>query len=205
MGQLKMFAAVASLAASLLAVNPASALVIKYNFTGGVGVNGNTFDPVDPIGTLPAKFLNESAASCNHVANGCTYDFLFNLAGLTPGATTTIEVGAQAHKVTAEPISFDLFKGVPGLVASVANPSNPNFLGASNTGTTSPVLAVNLGDGSYYVQIMASQIAVSGEASSGSLVETIVPEPAAWSMMLLGVGLAGAAIRARRREALTAA
>jgi hypothetical protein len=208
MGVFRTLAAGVALAASLAAVSPASALVVKYYYTGGASDgmgHVDQFDPSDPIGTLPAKFLYETAAKCG-VVNGCTYDFIFKLDGLAPGDTTTLEVGAQAFMVTAEPISFDLFKGAPGSVASPANNMNPNFLGHSdNTNPTSPVFAANLGDGFYYVQIQPFQVKVSGEASSGSLVESLVPEPTAWSLMLLGVGAAGAALRRRRSAASTAA
>ncbi len=196
----------AALATSLVAVTPASAVVVKYYFSGGTGSpHDDIFSLTDPLGTLPAKYLYETASSCG-VANGCTYDFLFQLAGLPANATSTLEVGAQAFRtVVAEPISFDLFSGAPGSVASVAAPSNPDFLGASdNTSPTSPVLGVNLGDGSYYVQIAQSQIVIGGEVSSGSLVET-VPDPASWSLMLLGFGVLGVVMRRRRRAAPSAA
>lgn len=206
MSVMKTLALGATLATSLVAVTPASALVVKYYFSGGTGSNSDTFSLSDSVGTLPAKYLNETASSCGHVAKACTYDFLFQLAGVPANATSTFEVAAQAFRtVVAEPISFNLFSGAPGSVASLAAASNPNFLGASDDSKpTSPVLGVSLADGSYYVQIAPSQVAVSGEASSGSLVES-APEPASWSLMLLGVGVLGGALRRDRRAAPSAA
>jgi hypothetical protein len=206
MGLIKTLVAGVALAASLAAVGPASALVIVKDLTGGTGT-GNTFTPTFTLGTLPAEYLFEDKAHCG-VVNGCTYDFVFSLAGLGAGDTTTLQVAAQVliggHAV-AQDISFDMFSGAPGATASL--PTDPNFLGASdNTAPTAPVITLNIGDGDYFLQIAASQVAVNGEASSGSLTENIVvvPEPTAWTLMLVGFGATGAAMR-RRRYAETSA
>jgi hypothetical protein len=200
MGLIKTLVAGVALATSLVAVSPASALVIVKDLTGGTGT-GDTFAPTFTLGTLPAEFLNETKAACG-VKNGCTYDFVFSLAGLGAGDTTTLQVAAQAllggHAV-AEDISFNVFSGAPGATASLS--SDANYLGFSdNTAPTAPVITLSLGNGDYFLQIAPSQIAVGGEASSGSLTENIVvvPEPTAWTLMLVGFGAVGAAMRRRR-------
>ena len=207
MSVIKALVAGVALATSLVAVSPASALVIVKDLTGGTGT-GDTFTPAFTLGTIPAEFLNETKAACG-AKNGCTYDFVFKLAGLAPGDTTTLQLAAQAQvgkpaKAVAENISFDAYSGTPG--ASALPASGPSFLGASdNTAPTAPVLTLSLGNGSYFVQVTASQVAVSGEASSGSLTESVVvPEPMAWTLMLVGFGGVGGAMR-RRRHALTSA
>jgi len=195
-----------ALATSLAAVSPASALVIVEDLTGGTGT-GDTFTPTFTLGTLPAEFLNETSAACG-AKNGCTYDFIFHLADIGAGDSTTLQVAAQvlmAGHAVAEDISFDVFSGAPGATASL--PSDPNFLGASdNTAPTAPVITLNIGNGDYFLQIAASQVVVGGEASSGSLTESVVvvPEPMAWTLMLVGFGAVGAAMR-RRRYAETSA
>lgn len=208
MGLIKTLVAGVALATSLAAVSPASALVIVKDLTGGTGT-GDTFTPVFTLGTITAEFLNETKTACG-TKNGCTYDFVFHLAGLAPGDTTTLQLAAQAQigkpaHAVAENISFDAYSGTPG--ASALPPSGPSFLGASdNTAPTAPVLTLNLGNGDYFVQISASQVAVSGEASSGSLTETAaVPEPMAWTLMLVGFGGVGGAMRRRRYAAPSAA
>ena len=208
MGVIKTLVAGAALATSLVAVSPASALVIVKDMTGGTGT-GDTFTPAFPLGTINAEFLYENKARCG-VKNGCTYDFVFHLAGLGAGDTTSVQLAAQAQmgkpsKAVAEDISFDVFSGAPGATASL--PTDANFLGVSdNTAPTAPVITLNLGNGDYFVQVAASQVAVSGEASSGSLTENIVvPEPMAWTLMLVGFGGVGAAIRRRRDAAISAA
>ena len=62
--------------------------------------------------------------------------------------------------------------------------SNPGYIGASAPGQW---------------WIVGTQ---SGEA--GTLTISAAPEPAAWSLMILGVGGVGAALRTRRRKALAA-
>jgi hypothetical protein len=204
----KMLAVGVALATSLVAASPASALVISKDLMGGTGT-GNTFTPAFTLGTIPAEFLFENKPHCAGVKNGCTYDFIFHLSGLGSGDTTTLQLAAQAQMgnpghAVAENISFDVFSGAPGASASL--PSDGNFLGFSdNTSPTAPVITLSLGNGDYFLQISASQVAVSGEASSGSLTETAtVPEPASWSLMLLGVSALGATLR-RKRLAATAA
>src|SRR5579859_1317473 len=130
MGVIKTWVAGVALATSLVAVSPASALVIVKDLTGGTGT-GDTFTPAFTLGTIPAEFLNETKAACG-TKGGCTYDFVFKLAGLAPGDTTTLQLAAQAQigkpaHAVAEKISFDVFKGTPG--ANALLPSNPNFLG----------------------------------------------------------------------------
>jgi hypothetical protein len=59
----------------------------------------------------------------------------------------------------------------------------------------------NLSAGSYYVQVDPADIAKSGETVNGSLTVTVVPEPASWTMMILGLGGLGATLRGRRKLA----
>jgi hypothetical protein len=200
-----------ALAAATVVASSASPAVVKYYFTGGASDGHGNFDVFDPItyddGTLPSKHLTEPA----HCTTTCTtYDFIFQLIHITPGATASIELGAQTinvvgrtHTSVAEPIQFDLFKGSPGTTPSVANHTNPNWLGHSDdTVPTSPIFGADLVNGLYYVQILPSYVVVSGEASSGSLIETPVPEPASWSLMILGVGSLGATLRRKRVAAV---
>jgi hypothetical protein len=193
-----------AVAASLAVVSPASAKVVIYYFAGGASdgaapkPHDDVFGPLDLIGGLPVKALNETKSACG-VVNGCTYDYEFKLAGIVPGDTTSIQIQAQAQAKAgggAQVISYDVFKGAPCAAACVANVSNPKFLGAS-TVSTNASLMLDLGNGSYFVQIAAPQVVLSGEVGSGSLVENVVPEPMAWTLMLLGFGGVGAAVRRR--------
>jgi hypothetical protein len=60
--------------------------------------------------------------------------------------------------------------------------------------------------GSYFVQVTGKEISATGEAPSGTVLTTAVPEPATWGVMLVGFGAIGASMRgARRRQAALAA
>jgi hypothetical protein len=174
----------------------------------------SAFTPDETIGTILAKNLYEapgmgtaSSPDLCTSAGKCTYDFTFVMQGLSAGDTTTLQLSAQAKvgkKAVAENISFDVFSGTPGSTPTLL--SSPTFLGASDdTSPTAPVITLDLGNGSYYVQVTPAQIAVSGEEASGSLQATIVPEPMAWTLMLVGFGAVGAAVRSRRRMATATA
>ena len=88
----------------------------------------------------------------------------------------------------------------------------------------SPTVTLELGSGSYFVEVTSSDIfapippgfstppsdfAVKNETISGNITVkgavSAAPEPAAWALMMVGVGGMGAALRTRRRKAIAAA
>lgn len=171
------------MAAALLAAFPlssAGAAVIIAAFLGG------PFSSLNPIGTLPATFVQS--------AN--TYDFTFSLVAPVTGISAT-QVAAIANGSTRanEQIQYQIYEGVP----TTADPENGTLL-ATSLDTFSPTVFINLAPGSYYVNVLPADIAVNGEVLSGSFVTApaTIPEPAAWALMMLGVGLAGANLRSRR-------
>jgi len=170
-----LFAGAAIIAA--LAATSASAITIV--------VPGGPFSLANPLATFPGTEL----------AAGNTYDFTFSVAPPL-GTLATIQIQAQAQKTgDNEPITFDFYSGSPG---------SGSFLGTSSTGTNAN-LSFNPAAGSYYVEVTPAYIAEgkSGEALSGTILISTVPEPAAWAMMLVGFGGLGAALR--RRSAKTVA
>jgi hypothetical protein len=209
MGCAKMLVAGAALSACLLPMTSASAkLVIVSPIFNNSTMGFTPFTPSAGMGTILAQDLYEapgmgtpsSPDECSTAAS-CTYDFSFSVAGLSTGDMMAVAIAAQAKSgvpAVAQDLSFDIFSGAPGSTGPTPV-SSPTFLGASDdTSPTAPVILVNLGDGSYYVQVAPSQVATSGEEISGSLQSTVVPEPVAWTLMLLGVGGIGVAIRSRR-------
>jgi hypothetical protein len=192
---------------SALAKPPPPPVVIVSKVFNNTTMNFAAFTPTETIGTILAKNLFEipgkstkSAPNLCLKAWSCTYDFTFSLTGLAPGDTTTLQLAAQAKSgtfATAEPISFDVFSGAPGTTLPTPT-SSPTWIGASdNTAATAPVFTFNLANGTYYIQITPAQVAVSGEEASGSLQETLVPEPTSWILMILGFGGVGVALRRR--------
>src|SRR5262249_54978335 len=108
--------------------------------------------------------------------------------------TSSVQVESQLLQgglSIPELIQFSVFSGTP----ATPGPS----LGVSSIGFA-PVVSGLWGVGNYFVQIQPGQIAANGEVVSGNFVTAAVPEPATWAFMLLGVGLAGAALRMTRRD-----
>jgi hypothetical protein len=217
--------ATSALALAAVAASPAWAATVRLNyFLGGTGPHGDVFAPSTPSGnlgalpaTLPAVFLDELKLAhppAGHVtcpiAKTCTYDFVFGLTGIAPGNDAQIQVQAQALSLGSQAIDFDVFSlavnkktGAPVLPTAVLLEGSASWLGTSSLGTNA-LFSAMLPDGFYVVQISPTylQVAVSGESTSGSLIETAqVPEPMAWTLMLLGFGGVGAALRRTRMVA----
>ena len=81
--------------------------------------------------------------------------------------------------------------------------------GGYNGGAGAAALGGGLGGGSYYdVGLISSPVETSGFRSGDGLVSltllSAAPEPAAWALMMVGVGGMGAALRTRRRKAVVA-
>jgi hypothetical protein len=171
-------------------VMAAAALTLAAGSAGAVTVitNLGAISGVDPGVSLP--FIN--------LAKGNVYDFTFSLVPpLAADGVTSTQVQAQAQKGGgAQLISFDLFSGTPG--AGTLIDVSPVAL--------SSVLVESLAVGNYYFEISGTQIAKSGEAASGTVITSAVPEPATWAAMFLGFGAMGASMRSARRKriALTA-
>jgi len=166
-----LFAGAAVLAA--LAATSASAVTIV--------VPGSPFSLANALATFPGTEL----------IKGDTYDFTFSMGPpLGVGTEATIQIQAQAQKTgDNETIQFDLYSGSPG---------SGSFLATSSSGTNANI-EFNPSSGSYYVEVTPAYIkeGASGEALSGTILISSVPEPAAWALMMVGFGGLGATLRRR--------
>ena len=169
------------IAACALAPGAASAAVIITAFLGG------PFSGLNPIGTLPATFVQASN----------TYDFTFDIVSPISGfSATQLAAIANGSVRTAELVQYQIYEGVP----TTSDPENGTLLATSPL-AFSPTVFLNLGPGQYYVNLLPAEVSINNEVVSGSFVASPVPEPAAWAMMLIGLGLGGAALRMRRAGA----
>ena len=149
-------------------------------------IPGGPFSLANPLATFPGTAL----------LAGNTYDFTFSI-GPPTGTLATIQIQAQAQKSgDNEPITYDFYSGAPG---------SGSFLGTSSTGTNAN-LTFNPGVSDYYVQVTPAYIAEgkTGEALSGTILISTVPEPAAWALMLVGFGGLGATLRRRATKTVAA-
>ena len=164
-----LFAGAAIIAA--LAATSASAVTIV--------VPGGPFSLANPLATFPGTDLDKAD----------TYDFTFTV-GAPTGTLATIQIQAQAQKTgDNETIQFALYSGSPG---------SGSFLATSSSGTNANI-EFNPSSGSYYVEVTPAYIkeGASGEALSGTILISSVPEPAAWALMMVGFGGLGATLRRR--------
>jgi hypothetical protein len=152
------------------AITPAASAATIVN-----PILGGPFSAANPLGTIQAIDLSQ--------AN--TYDFTFSL--FPDAGDVLTQVQASVMGPDSEPIQFGLYAGAPGSGALIAT-SNLMF---------GPSLTEMLNVGNYYIQI--DYTAANGELLGGGLQVAAVPEPAAWAMILLGVGGLGATLRRFRR------
>ena len=158
----------------------------------------------------PSAGTGTATVTYDNVAHTLLLSLLFS--GLT-GTTTASHI----HAPTATPgtgtagvaTTTPTFAGFPLGVTSgsytntldltLASSYNPAYVTA-NGGTTAgaeAAFAAALGSGRAYWNIHTTQFA--GGEIRGFL--TAVPEPASWMMMLIGFGVAGGALRNRKRRA----
>jgi hypothetical protein len=134
-------------------------------------VMGGPFSHSHSLGTIAAIQLLQ----------GSTYDFTFNLA--PAGGTVLTQVQASIIGPVSEPIQFSLYSGSPGSGALVD----------TSALMVGPSLTDILSAGPYYIQI--DSIAVNDELLAGGLDVASIPEPASWSVMLVGLGALGGVLR----------
>jgi hypothetical protein len=186
--------------AASLAAAPAGASILVFN----VDLAGsNEFPPNASPGT------GSGTVTIDNVAHTATYDFAFqDLVG-----TTTM---AHVHAPTAVPFTGNIgvatelpsFTGFPlGVHAGSYNHTfdltqasswNPAFVTA-NGGTPAGAEAAFIDaavQGRAYLNIHTTEVQ-AGEIRSFL---AYVPEPQAWALMILGFGMTGALMRARRRS-----
>ena len=108
-----------------------------------------------------------------------------------PAASSSVETQMQASRGFPRLIQYSIWEGPPGSGA---------FIDQSALGI-GPTVTQTLSPGNYYLQI--DNIAQNGELVSGGLVVSAIPEPMAWTLMLVGSAGVGAALR--RRMAKSAA
>jgi hypothetical protein len=163
---------------ALVAMGAGSATAGKIICNSACGPNG-TFIP-GSVGTIKSFHA--------HNDNNNVYNFTFTIG--PPGGTDALTQLAAAAFTAGNPlpIAFSLFSGTPG---------NPTFITKSPYQVDS-TLSLPLDKGKYFIQLVAADVAQNKELVSGGLAVAAVPEPAAWSMMIMGLALIGAGLRQRR-------
>jgi hypothetical protein len=200
--EMRKFIAVAAFAAATALASAAGAVVIPF---GGVATGldplgetftaANTFgaawgEPGLGLGTLifnPASISNSKGDWANE------FDFIF-LKGVTGSIDQTPASGPGGFEVTTR-------FSTGGVLWT------PTFLnGGHEVDFIAPAgVRINPGD-SFFVNVVFTGPVNANRFSFAGLWtdENAVPEPATWALMIGGFGLAGVALRARRKQAATA-
>jgi hypothetical protein len=149
-----------------------------------VPLNTSPFSlPVNPSGVIPAATFVQGTG---------TWDFTFTTIGGTYKTLMQMQTSLVSNGVP-QPLTFTLFSGVPGSGTMVPG-------GGSGGSPTAATLLLPLKAGSYYMELATTS--VGKELATGGLtLLSVVPEPAAWTMLLAGFGGLGAMMRSRRRQA----
>lgn len=162
-----------------------------------------------------ASLTNQPGSSVYYDAGGAAFlSGSFASSGVTPsvlgggtpgqyvagdnGDTATIELGyfdAAAIDTAAAYYSiFTLFgEGVP--LKTIGGINLPDFASATNVYFS---LTSRRGNEQNYVESVSSGFVTAISVAGPAAVTAAVPEPASWAMMMLGLGMTGAALRRRR-------
>lgn len=154
-----------------------------------------------------------AAASCTTTGTGCYIDYAIDQGGTFGNTDPTVLPGRFQDTFTfalnfARTATIQIDSTMAGLDFS----NNVNFIsnGVTINGTVIPVTSRGETEQRFLANFRlpagTQQIFVSGSAGvngvyTGLLSLSGVPEPSTWAMMILGIGLAGGALRARRRKA----
>jgi hypothetical protein len=183
-----------------------SAHVADYTLTGTVdGVFTGAGGPT-PFSNVQASLLAVADTTTLDVKPGANFFQLsgatFSLSGL---ATETLDVGANAAfgvgtGVNTGKAAFGTFSGgafTPSVV--MASPLFGGWAGTSGIGPFG-LTSVKFSDG-YPVTIssLVSGDVIEIETFRDPIFSASVPEPGTWAVMLIGFGIAGAALRRRRQ------
>lgn len=157
-------------------------------------------------GAANANTLNFSFSVSGTVTNtlytGDSGSGQFTLAGGTatlPAAITGITGQVNGAAITG----LSLYAGADNLLQSLSVPY-VDFAGVSFDAGGDSFNLYSIGNGNYELR---ASVDPGGNGSNGTPIDlTIgVPEPATWGLMIVGLGLAGAALRTRRWNAMAAA
>ncbi len=146
-------------------------------------------------GTLDLSGVSTGTIDDLRVTAPNTYDWTFDITGNPAGGLSQLQASFRVSgPSTSEPIAFSLFSGAPGSGTLIEKSSFS--LGPS-------LFNEPLAAGDYFVQLDPADIAQNGEQVSGGIELSPIastPEPASWGLMIIGVGMAGGALRAARKS-----
>jgi hypothetical protein len=187
---------------SLLAAALTSGMLVANAYAGP-----NQYPAGGAIGSVAAPFTTNYGDSFQAPQSQFVDDFTFSLtpeSGVFDTLAATIDLG---NSFMISNLQARLYGGLPpfssgSLIAPWSNAIS--FTNGGTTGETVVISPVNLLSGVYTLEIRGDVTGLNGGSYAGVLnimAQTApVPEPETYSMMLLGLGLAGFAALRRKRS-----
>lgn len=188
-------AAVLALSSAMATAAPAEVVTASTSF-GGLSLPytkgfNQTLSPLQTPYTTADYFLSD-------------YGFSISSLGSFSSAVVTFNLGTI---LGLSDLSFNLLSGMPwagavptALSAGQVTSRNGSILASSwNSGGAQVINPMTLGAGDYTVQVRGRVTGQFGGSYGGVLNVAAVPEPSAFAMALVGLGLLGFATRRARR------
>jgi PEP-CTERM motif len=205
----------AGVALAIAIAAPVAASTVQYQYQGSVT---DVFGP-DPVGVVAGdqvyvtlrydtSLLLDVTAAAN-AAFGTSYASIEAATLTTPGDFLHVSVGS--NPITGAFTQADQAGFAPDPLGAGGNPyvlfKDGGFFGVAFFGINSSLAAFDTaGLLPEPFNFVGGSIAVGGPSYGGyfdyaKAIRTDVPEPAVWSLMIVGFGMTGAALRRRRRYA----
>jgi hypothetical protein len=125
-----------------------------------------------------------------------TYDFTFTMGPTSNPSLMQLAAAITKHGQPVHlPVAFDLYSGTPNGGGTFLQTTAPTQVNAT--------MSLTLAPGDYYMELTPGYTDKRNELISGGLAiggSGGVPEPASWSMMIVGVALLGAGLRIKGRS-----
>lgn len=188
----------AALALSLLAAPAAHATVLAT-----LGNNGSAFTPIAALGTRVGGTIYTSDQPFADIPKGGIFNNQFLAAGPTPGNPSTITFNNALNYLSFLWGSPDTYNQLQ-LTTNLGNVLNYTAAGlgfpvTNGDQSVSTYVQFQAYNGEY---ITSAKFASPQNSFEVANFRAAVPEPATWALMIMGIGIAGAAMRRRQTVSL---
>lgn len=185
--------------AARVSVMSVRSVLVGLSLAAGLGFSAQAASAatiLEPLGSAP---IGSSLSAAGNTASNGLLDVFFSFSLPTP---ENVEFTYSANKPLSSTIT--LFQG--GTCAGTSCSGGSAVPGGTLTGVTGLLDLSNLilSPGSYYFDVKTTVAGASSGSRyrfTGSLFTSAVPEPAAWSMLILGFFGLGGLMRARSKPA----
>ncbi|MBV1687282.1 PEPxxWA-CTERM sorting domain-containing protein [Novosphingobium sp. G106] len=190
----------AAIALSLLAAPAAQATVIA-----GLGNNGSSFVTIDSLGTRSGGTIYTADQPFADIPKGGVFNNQFLAVGKTAGTPSTITFANALNYLSflwGSPDTYNLLTLTTNLGNTFAyTPQSLNFAVTDGNQAFSQYVQFQASGGEF-ITSAKFDVTPANDAFEVANFSTGLPEPATWTLMIMGIGFAGAAMRLRQTVSL---